>query len=48
MLASTIPLSYIFSPGFFETGSHYVAQTDLDLAILLSLPSNYWDYRLES
>lgn len=32
---------------FFETGSSYVTQTDLELlAVLLVQPLNYWDYRM--
>jgi hypothetical protein len=30
---------------FFETGSHYVAQTELKLVILLPQSSTYWDPR---
>jgi hypothetical protein len=30
---------------FFATGCHYAAQTDLQLAILLPLPPQCWDYR---
>jgi hypothetical protein len=30
--------------GFFDTGSHYVAQTGLKLVILLPQPSQHWDY----
>jgi hypothetical protein len=30
---------------FFETGSHYVAETGLDLMILLPPPPKCWDYK---
>jgi hypothetical protein len=30
---------------FVETGSHFVAQTGLELVILLPLPLKCWDYR---
>jgi hypothetical protein len=29
----------------FETGSHYIAQTDLELLIILPLLPEFWDYR---
>jgi hypothetical protein len=30
---------------FFDVGSHYVAEPDLELEIFLSLPPEFWDYR---
>jgi hypothetical protein len=29
----------------FEIGSHYIAELDLELKVLLSLPPEFWDYR---
>jgi hypothetical protein len=37
--------NFLFSLFFFETGSHFVAQDDLKLMILLLLTLEYWDYR---
>jgi hypothetical protein len=44
-------MSFYFLKNFncclFKTGSHYVAQADLELMILLLQPSECWDYRCE-
>jgi hypothetical protein len=38
-------LFYFFSFPCFETGSYYVSQASLELAVLLPLPLEFWDYR---
>jgi hypothetical protein len=37
---------FVFLSLFFEKCSHCVAQTDLELTILLPQPMECWDYRL--
>jgi hypothetical protein len=39
-------LSGLILPFFLWKGSHYMAQADLELEILLSQPSKCWDYNV--
>jgi hypothetical protein len=48
VIRKVTPFFYLFFVClFFMTGSHCIAQAGLELAILLSLPPECWDYRCE-
>jgi hypothetical protein len=46
-MEDNIPFSTNRLKNVFETGSHHVAQADLDLMIILALPPKFWDYRCD-